>query len=310
MTTPIPHGTNIGMRNLRRIARAALVTGALVGMHTALAPVPAAAQLRMRSEPAMLSQTVDGTTLKIEYHRPVARGRDSLFGGLVKWDQPWTPGANWATTFEVDRAVHLNGHAVPKGKYSVWMVPREQGEWTVFLSSKERLFHTQKPKDESNDVVRFAVTPQKGEYLEALTWYIPAIAGDALTLRMHWGETVVALRVSVEPDKPSVLEPAQHAKYVGSYTIDGAGNSGATVRVSSAAGKLRAELGAAVAGLSYEVALVPAGEDRFWLATQRNEQYLDTDPSTVLVFRMQADQAVGFEIRRGPEVIVRAGRAQ
>lgn len=102
------------------------------------------AQVRA-SEPGTVSQTVDGTTLTVVYSRPVARGRSPLFGGVVRWDQVWTPGANWATTLEVDKDVHLNGVLVPKGKYSVWIVPRENADWSVYLNENDRLFHTQRP---------------------------------------------------------------------------------------------------------------------------------------------------------------------
>ena len=71
---------------------------------------------------------------------PVARGRDNLFGGVVHWGEMWTPGANWATTLEVDREIDLEGHSVPAGEYSVWMQPGPQG-WTVFLNSDVRLYH-------------------------------------------------------------------------------------------------------------------------------------------------------------------------
>ena len=40
---------------------------------------------------------VNGTTITLDFSRPVARGRDSLFGGVVHWGELWTPGANWAT---------------------------------------------------------------------------------------------------------------------------------------------------------------------------------------------------------------------
>ncbi len=56
-------------------------------------PAPAAAQIR-GSEAGVTAQTVDGTTLTIDYSRPSARGR-ALFGELVPWDVVWTPGANW-----------------------------------------------------------------------------------------------------------------------------------------------------------------------------------------------------------------------
>ena len=58
----------------------------------------------------------------INYARPRARGRSPLFGKVVRWGDTWTPGANWATTLEVSREVRLDGHPIPKGKYSVWFV--------------------------------------------------------------------------------------------------------------------------------------------------------------------------------------------
>ncbi len=91
-----------------------------------------------------MSQTVDGTVITVEYSRPQARGRDSLFGGEVKWNEVWTPGANWATTLEVNRDIELDGHAVPKGKYSVWMVV-EPEQWTVVLDPRAHLFHMKHP---------------------------------------------------------------------------------------------------------------------------------------------------------------------
>lgn len=187
-------------RRINTTSRIVLCCCALV-----LYAAPAAAQTtaQRKSEHGTLSQELHGTKLTLEYDRPLARGRDSLFGGVVKWDEVWTPGANWATTFEVDKDVQLNGHPVPKGKYSVWMIPRAEGEWTVFLHKKNRVFHTQKPKDSSDDVVRFTVAPQAAEFFEALTWYIPAITGTVMTLRMQWGETAVPLQITVEASKSS-----------------------------------------------------------------------------------------------------------
>jgi len=107
------------MKTLSRIGVAACAATLL----SSAAGAPAAAQIR-GSEAGTVSQTLDGTTIAMAYSRPSARGRD-LFGALVPWDVVWTPGANWATTFETDRDVRLNGIDVPAGKYSVWMIPHE-----------------------------------------------------------------------------------------------------------------------------------------------------------------------------------------
>ena len=101
-------------------ARLGHASGAIVSLALAFPLAHAGAQ--MASEKGSVTQTVDATTITIEYSRPVARGRNP-FPDVVRWGRMWTPGANWATTFEVDKNVHLNGVDVPKGKYSVWMIP-------------------------------------------------------------------------------------------------------------------------------------------------------------------------------------------
>src|ERR1700709_690897 len=101
--------------------RVALIAGAAI---VAGAPSALLAQIRA-SEPASVTQTVDGTRLTIEYSRPRVRGRKALFGTkFVEWNEVGPPGANYATTLETSRDITLDGHAVQKGKYSVWMVVR------------------------------------------------------------------------------------------------------------------------------------------------------------------------------------------
>src|SRR5207253_2946033 len=111
-----------------RILAAALLTFIAVDAH---------AQIRA-SEMSTFSQMIDGTKISMSYSRPRGRGRDTLFGSKkgVRWDEVWTPGANYATTFEVNRPVRIDGHAVKAGTYSVWMVVRKSGDWTMVLDPK------------------------------------------------------------------------------------------------------------------------------------------------------------------------------
>ena len=84
------------------------VRHALIGFCLAIS-LPASLQAQPRaSERAQLTQTANGTTLSLDYSRPVAGGRENLRGGVVHWGELWTPGANWATTLEVDRDMVLN----------------------------------------------------------------------------------------------------------------------------------------------------------------------------------------------------------
>jgi len=151
----------------------------------------------MASEHGMVEQQVDGTTITIEYYRPQARGRTNLIGGVVKFGSTWTPGANWATTIEVNKDVHIEGQALPKGKYSIWTIP-QQDQWTVILSSAWKRFHVQGP-DPSAHETRFTVKPQEAPELDVLTFTFPDVAADSTTLLLRWGTTAVPLHIEVTP---------------------------------------------------------------------------------------------------------------
>jgi DUF2911 family protein len=112
-----------------------LVAAAIVVTFT-----PASAQ--RASQHGIVSQTVDETEIRLEYDRPVARGRE-LFGELVEWD---------------------THHG---------MFPFE------------------------SEVLRIEVASERGAHMETLAYYFPVVGPYEATLRMHWGPTIVPLRIGV-----------------------------------------------------------------------------------------------------------------
>src|SRR5262249_386057 len=105
-----------------------------------------------------------------------------IFGRLVPWGTLWTPGANWATTLEVDRDVRIEGHPVPRGKYSLWLIPAATPDpWTVVLSRSARRFHVVRP-DPKDDEPRFRVTPDSSPPMEMLTFSFPVVTRGSATL--------------------------------------------------------------------------------------------------------------------------------
>jgi hypothetical protein len=194
-----------------RIARALTLVAAL--------PLALHAQIRA-SEPASVSQTIDGTKITIEYSRPRLRGRKSIFGtDNVKWNEVWTPGANYATTLETSADIKLDGHPVPKGKYSLWLVVKESGPWTFVLDPRVRLFHTEHP-DSTATQLRFPVPAQSAPTTEVLTWSFPDIRATGATLAMSWVNTRVAVEIEVQPSLVVELPSADAAPYLGRYTFD------------------------------------------------------------------------------------------
>jgi len=185
-------------------------------MSLAVLPNEATTQIRA-SELGTVAQTVDGTTITVVASRPAARGREPVFGGFVHWGEVWTPGANWATTVEVSKDVTVNGHALPKGKYSLWMVVQPD-EWEVVFHPKARLFHLAHPGP-SDDQVRFMVKPEQAPHTEVLTFSFPIVKPTGTVLSLRWATTEVELRFDVAPSQVLTVAKDIVEPYLGAYEI-------------------------------------------------------------------------------------------
>jgi hypothetical protein len=152
----------------------------------------AAAQSIPRSQHGSVSQRVGLTDITISYNRPVARGR-TLFGGVVPWRRVWHPGADSATTVTFGRDVLLDGHDLRSGSYTLWAIP-DTAQWTVIFSRAVHVYHVPYP-GETQDVLRVTVAPEQGSHMEVLAYYFPVVGPDSAVLRLHWGSTIVPLRI-------------------------------------------------------------------------------------------------------------------
>jgi hypothetical protein len=282
------------MRMTNRLSPARIALAALLG--SAL-PLASGAQV-LASERGTVTQTLDGTTLSVEYFRPVARGR-ALFGSLVKWGEPWTPGANWATTLETDHDVTVNGQPLPKGKYTIWAVPQAK-EWTVIFDRRARVFHMRGP-DKAEEALRVTVRPEEAPHTETLTWSFPTVLRDAATLRLQWGTTAVPLRIEVPASHPYQLSQAERAGLLGTYELTYKNDSGKTVTE-------RMDIVArgdtiAVRGNPLEPEedanfdLFPIAEHQFYPGYYEKGKYMGVEPAELYVFTTEGTRATGFEIR-------------
>jgi hypothetical protein len=177
--------------------------------------LPATAQIRA-SELSAVSQTIDGTKISLEYSRPRARGRAPLFGGVVRWGEVWTPGANYATTLEVNKEIRLEGHPVAKGKYSMWFAVRKDGNWTLVLDPDFHRFHME-PPDSNAKQIRLPVHPVTAPFEEVLRWQFDGLEVSGATLVMHWGPTAVPMKLDVTPSLRMQTPAVEGAPFVGRY---------------------------------------------------------------------------------------------
>jgi hypothetical protein len=163
-------------------------------------PHSARAQVIPFSQRGEVRQTVGFTDIAVHYGRPVARGR-ALFPGVVNWDAIWHPGADSASRLTLSRDIELEGNPLPAGEYTFWLIPRESGRWTVIVSRAAHVFHTPYP-GEGQDALRFEVAVEQGAHMETLAYYFPLVNRDEAILRIHWGTTIVPLRIKA-PYRPA-----------------------------------------------------------------------------------------------------------
>lgn len=278
-------------------------------------PTQGPAQVKA-SELASVSQTVDGTRLTVDYSRPRVRGRDSLFGKVVHWNEVWTPGANWATTIEVSKDVRVNGNPLAKGKYSVWMIVRP-GEWTVVFDTTHHKFHyPHLDSTPSLGQVRFDVTPGEGPLTEVLTWSFSALRVDGTTLTMQWGATRVPLDVVVEPSYRLAVSAREARSFPGQYDFawsePEAGDSAKsyTFTVSWRADSLMGRWDPEPWPEAGEVILIPIKDNWFITGFMEKGELWEVEKDFVFEFDVQQGRARGFEVRGEKDKVIAAGKRQ
>lgn len=297
--------------------RTSSVLAAALGV-TLLVPTPGAAQVRA-SELGTVSQTIDGTVIAIEYSRPRARGRDSLFGGVVHWGEHWTPGANWATTFEVNRDIHLNGHSVAAGKYSLWMVVQPD-EWLIYLDPEARKFHTDIP-DSTDAQIRFSVVPEERPFLETMTMWFPDMSSAGATLATQWGTTYVPMEITVEPSRPITLAAETAEAFLGSYKFSWSpdpneeetetdGPREAEFEVYYESGSLMAKMAPAPPWFR-QLVLIQIADDWFNPGIlDEDGQLYDVMTGLTLEFNVASGKAKGFDLRWITDEVIGAAERQ
>jgi hypothetical protein len=151
------------------------------------------AQPGRRSPRGTLTQTLNGDEISIRYYRPVLRGR-TPFPNVVSWGRTWTPGADSATRFETTGPIEIEGHSLPAGHYSLWVVPQENEAWTVIFNRSADAFHLS--YDESQDALRVQARPTTStQSVETLELSFPLVDADSAVMQLQWGTFVLPLRL-------------------------------------------------------------------------------------------------------------------
>jgi hypothetical protein len=135
------------------------------------------------------SYKISNKVVKVTYGRPQLKGR--ALRKLAPVDKVWRTGANEAAEITFYKDVTFGGKAVKAGTYTLFTIPKTEGDWIVILSTAKNVWGSYYYK-ENQDVVRVAGTVSTSEKsIEAFSMMF----ADDMTLKMGWENTVVSVSI-------------------------------------------------------------------------------------------------------------------
>src|SRR5579864_4077126 len=147
------------------------------------------------SQHALLTQRIGITDITVNYHRPLANGRQ-IWGKVVPYGQVWRAGANENTTITFTDPVTIEGQPLDKGTYGLHMIPGEN-QWTVIFSKNSKEWGSFSYKQE-DDALRVNVKPQPAEASNALAYDFDDVKPDSAVVTMRWDKVAVPFKVDVK----------------------------------------------------------------------------------------------------------------
>ncbi len=155
-------------------------------------------EIKTKKKPASPKQQamamVGSNHIHIEYASPSVRGR-VIWGGLVPYDKVWSTGAHKATSINFPEAVMINETELPAGKYGFFTIPSET-TWTVIFN-KVWDMHLADDYQESEDVLRFEVTPEKLDTIqEALAYKVTSTGDNSGIISVAWENLKISFDVT------------------------------------------------------------------------------------------------------------------
>jgi hypothetical protein len=151
--------------------------------------------LPRQSQHSLVAQRIGITDISINYHRPLANGRQ-IWGKVVPYGQVWRAGANENTTISFSDPVTVEGQPLDKGTYGLHMIPGEN-QWTVILSKNSTAWGSFTYKQEE-DALRINVKPQTAELHDALAYDFDEVKPDSTVVTMRWEKVAVPFKVAVK----------------------------------------------------------------------------------------------------------------
>jgi hypothetical protein len=170
------------------------------------------------SQHAVVTQRIGITDITINYHRPLANGRQ-IWGKVVPYGQVWRAGANENTTITVSDPVTIEGQALEKGTYGLHMIPGES-QWTIIFSKNSGSWGSFTYKQDE-DALRVNVKPQPAEMHDALAYDFDDLKADSAVVTLRWEKVAVPFKVAVNVNETVVASLRRQMHGLNQYYWEG-----------------------------------------------------------------------------------------
>ena len=161
--------------------------------------------LPRQSQHAVVTQRIGITDITVNYHRPLANGRQ-IWGKLVPYGEVWRAGANENTTVTFTDPVTIEGQPLDKGTYGLHMIPGEN-QWTVIFSKMSTAWGSFSYKQDE-DALRVTVKPQTTDLHDALSYDFDDVKPDSAVVTLRWDKVAVPFKVEVKVN--DIVEASIH----------------------------------------------------------------------------------------------------
>ena len=150
------------------------------------------------SPSASTSVTINGKAIAIKYSAPSMRGRKIFNGsGALQPDNTiWRAGANEATALHTDADLDINGLAVAKGDYTlyVWLDPKE---WKLVINKQTG--QSGMDYSQEQDLGRVPMTMSKPPApIETYKMTLSSAGGNKGKLQLEWENVIASVPLTVK----------------------------------------------------------------------------------------------------------------
>ncbi len=142
------------------------------------------------SPPATAEGMIGEAEITIKYSSPRAKDR-TIYGELVPYGKIWRAGANEATTIAFSKDVMVEGKALAAGEYALFVIPEDNGVWTVIFNKETKQWGAYK-YDQSKDALRVKAKTSETDYTENMTYMVDE---DGM-IHLDWADTRMSISVA------------------------------------------------------------------------------------------------------------------